>query len=114
MTYRLYNNDCLEWLDEQPENSFEAIVTDPPYGLKEYSEKEQLKLRRGNKGGMWRIPPALGGNIRSPLPRFTVLNQQDIENLYKFFSIWGVKALRVVVPGAHLFVATNTHLSHVL
>jgi site-specific DNA-methyltransferase (adenine-specific) len=114
VTYRLYNNDCLEWLDEQPENSFEAIVTDPPYGLKEYSEKEQLKLRRGNKGGMWRIPPALGGNVRSPLPRFTVLNQQDRENLYKFFSTWGVKALRVVVPGAHLFVATNTHLSHVL
>ncbi|SRR5579884_764902 len=113
MTYRLYHDDCLKWLDEQPENSFEAIITDPPYGLKEYSAGEQAKLRAG-RGGVWRIPPALGGHLRSPLPRFTVLNQQDFEELYAFFCQWGTKTLRVVVPGAHLFIATNTFLSHIL
>jgi DNA modification methylase len=110
----MVHSDCLHWLDEQPEASFEAIITDPPYGLKEYSAKEQAKLRNGNRGGIWRIPPSLGGNIRAPLPRFTVLNQQDLENLFTFFYIWGAKALRVVVPGAHLMIATNTFLSHIL
>ncbi len=113
MTYILHYADCLEWLDSQPEASFEAIITDPPYGLKEYSPEEQIKLR-GGRGGMWRIPPALGGNVRAPLPRFTVLSQQDLEDLYKFFYLWATKALRVVVPGAHLFIATNPFLSHVL
>ncbi len=106
--------NCLHWLDQQPEASFEAIVTDPPYGLKEYSAEEQVKLRDGNRVGMWRIPPALDGNVRAPLPRFTVLNQHDLENLYNFFFLWGTKAARVVVPGAHLIIATNTFLSHIL
>ncbi len=114
MTYTLYHDDCLKWLDKQPEASFEAIITDPPYGLKEYSAHEQAKLRGGNCGGMWRIPPAMGGNVRAPLPRFTVLNQQDLENIYQFFYLWGIKSLRVVVPGAHLFIATNTFVSHIL
>lgn len=110
----MFHDDCLHWLDEQPEASFEAIISDPPYGLKEYSPKEQAKLRNGNRGGIWRIPPSLGGNVRAPLPRFTVLNQQDLENLFQFFYIWGTKALRVAVPGAHLIIATNTFLSHIL
>jgi DNA modification methylase len=114
MTYTLYHADCIEWLDAQPENSFEAIITDPPYGLKEYSVDEQAKLRDGNRVGMWRIPPTLNGTTRSPLPRFTVLNEGDLKSLYQFFFIWGKKALHVVVPGAHMFIATNTFLSHIL
>lgn len=114
MTYILHHADCMEWLDAQPENSFEAIITDPPYGLKEYSIDEQTKLRDGNRGGIWRIPPALGGHVRSPLPRFTVLSEHDLKSLYQFFLTWGGKALRVVVPGAHMFIATNTFLSHIL
>lgn len=114
MAYTLHHADCIEWLDAQPKNSFEAIITDPPYGLKEYSMDEQARLRDGNRGGMWRIPPTLNGTTRAPLPRFTVLSQDDLKNLYQFFFIWGTKALRVVVPGAHMFIATNTFLSHIL
>ena len=78
MTYTLHHANCIEWLDTQPENCFEAIVTDPPYGLKEYSHHEQAKLRNGNRGGMWRIPPTLNGHTRAPLPRFTVLDADDL------------------------------------
>jgi site-specific DNA-methyltransferase (adenine-specific) len=114
MAYTLHCTDCLEWLAEQPEASIEAIVTDPPYGLKEYSAKEQTKLRNGNRGGVWRIPPTLDGSARAPLPRFTVLTQQELADLYAFFYQWGQAALRVAVPGAHLWIATNPFLSHVL
>ncbi len=52
MSYTLYHADCIDWLDAQPENSFEAIITDPPYGLKEYSIDAQARLRNGNRGGI--------------------------------------------------------------
>lgn len=35
-----------------------AIVTDPPYGVKEY-DAEQLEKRSNGHGGIWRIPPCL-------------------------------------------------------
>ena len=114
MTYTLYHADCIDWLAGESESSFEAIVTDPPYGIKEYTAKEQSKLRSGNRGGVWRIPPTLNGNLRAPLPRFTVLTRQELVALAKFFATWGKSTLRVAVPGAHLFIATNPLLSQVL
>jgi hypothetical protein len=56
----LLHNDCLEWLQGCDPNSIHAVVTDPPYGLFEYSSEQQTKLRNG-KGGVWRIPPAFDG-----------------------------------------------------
>ncbi len=114
MSYDLHCADCMQWMATQPEASFEAIVTDPPYGLKEYTSKEQTKLRDGNRGGVWRIPPSLGGSTRAPLPRFTVLTPKEMLDLYHFFFQWGRATRRVAVPGAHLFIATNPLLSHVL
>lgn len=114
MVYTLYNADCLDWLASQPSNSIEAIVTDPPYGLKEYTEKEKAKLRNGNRGGLWRLPPVLDGSERAPLPRFTVLSKEELSDLHRFFEVWGLGAHRVAVPGAHLIIATNPFLSDLL
>lgn len=33
MSYTLHNGDCLEVLRTMPDNSVDAVVTDPPYGL---------------------------------------------------------------------------------
>lgn len=110
---RLELADCFSWLRGRPENSLHAIVTDPPYGLIEYSETEKDKLRKG-KGGVWRIPPSFDGSKRSPLPRFTVLKQSDIHALHDFFRQWGALVLRAVVPGANVIVASNPLLSHVV
>jgi hypothetical protein len=100
-------------MDQQPANSIHAIVTDPPYGLKEYNSEEKRKLRRG-KGGVWRIPPAFDGCVRSPLPRFTVLTEDDHSRLRQFFSDFAFRAFRILVPGAHVFIATNPLLSHLV
>src|SRR6202171_1286048 len=59
----LIHGDCFDWLAKAPTNSVEAVVTDPPYGLVEYSDQEQEKLRAG-RGGIWRIPPSFDGNKR--------------------------------------------------
>ncbi len=84
----LYQADCLSWLSQQESNSIHAVVTDPPYGGKEYSREEQIKLRSG-KGGVWRVPPSFDGHKRSPLPRFTVLDDADKKNLEVFFKNFG-------------------------
>lgn len=107
----LVHADCFDWLQTQQPNSVHAVVTDPPYGLLEYSPEQQEKLRKG-KGGVWRIPPTLDGVKRSPLPRFTVLSQDDIAELGRFFLAWGRALLPVMVPGANLIVASNPLLSY--
>lgn len=107
----LFRQDCIDWLDRQPKDSVHAVVTDPPYGLVEYSDNEQTKLRQG-RGGVWRIPPSFDGSQRSPLPRFTVLKPADLLALESFFMAWGRSLLRVLVPGANVVVASNPLLSH--
>lgn len=110
---RLVLADCVEWLAQLSPDSLHAIVTDPPYGLIEFTPKEQAKLREG-KGGIWRIPPKIGGSQRSPLPRFTVLTPAELEQLSAFFLRFGQAALHALVPGAHLMIATNPLVSTML
>lgn len=110
---RLYQADCFDWLASEPASSIHACVTDPPYGLIEYTEAEQQKLRTG-KGGIWRIPPSFDGHQRAPLPRFTVLDDEDRVQLYAFFKKLGVLLNRVLVPGGNVVIASNPLLSHIV
>lgn len=112
--YRLVNADCIEWMHEQPARSIHAIVTDPPYGLKEYTDHETAKLRNGNKGGIWRIPPSFDGTQRAPLPRFSVMTPAEHAELEKFFERFAAAAMHILVPGAHVMIATNPLLSQVV
>ncbi|WP_447972123.1 DNA-methyltransferase [Nitrospira sp. Kam-Ns4a] len=111
--YTLHRADCLEWMAQAAECSVHAIVTDPPYGLKEYTSPEKEKLRSG-RGGVWRIPPSFDGCERSPLPRFTVLTETDRAALRSFFSEFAKRAIRILVPGGHVFIASNPLLSHLV
>ena len=101
--------DCFEWLSRIPENSIHAVVTDPPYGVKEYS-LDQIEKRANGNGGVWRIPPSFDGNVRAPLPRFTALTQSERQTLYDFFAEWSKLLVQALRPGAHVFVASNTFL----
>lgn len=102
--------ETITWLSDLPPNSIHAIVTDPPYGVIEYEEKNHKKLRTG-KGGVWRIPPSFDGAKRKPLPRFTVLSTKEITQLHSFFSAVAYGMLRALVPGGHVFIASNPLLS---
>jgi site-specific DNA-methyltransferase (adenine-specific) len=79
----------------------------------EYTEKEQAKLRNG-RGGVWRIPPSFDGHKRAPLPRFTVLDDDDLKALDGFFRRFASLLLRAIVPGANVVIASNPLLSHVV
>jgi site-specific DNA-methyltransferase (adenine-specific) len=105
--------DAFLWLEHAPPLSVHAVVTDPPYGLLEYRPDQLDKMQR-RSGGVWRIPPSFDGCQRSPLPRFTVLTDDDRHRLRAFFDRLAVNLMPVMVPGAHVFVATNPLVSHLV
>jgi DNA modification methylase len=106
----LIRSEASGWLESLPPRSIHAVVTDPPYGLIEYAARDHGKLRTG-RGGVWRIPPVLDGVQRRPLPRFTVLSQPELQQLVEFFAQLGTMLHRALVPGGHLFIASNPLLS---
>ena len=112
-SYTAYNVDAFEWLAKAPANSIHAVITDPPFGLVEYTEKELVKLRNG-RGGVWRIPPSFDGHRRRPVPRFTVLGSSEKASLRDFFCRLAAGLMRVLVPGAHVFIATNPLVSYLV
>lgn len=111
--FSLIHANAFDWLSKRPRNSIHAVVTDPPYGLLEYTEPELAKMKRG-RGGVWRIPPAFDGAKRRPLPRFTVLRERDKFALRQFFRRFADAVLPALVPGAHVFIATNPLVSHLV
>ena len=111
--YTIHHTDALAWLAAADENSIHAVVTDPPYGVVEYTPA-QLAKRRNGHGGVWRIPPAFDGATRQPVPRFTALTQSDREVVRSFFAMFAERLLPILVPGAHVFVATTPVISHLV
>ncbi len=109
----LYHADCFDWIGRQEDHTIHAVVTDPPYGLHEYTPQQQAKLRQG-KGGVWRIPPSFDGHLRSPLPRFTTLTPEQLTDLKTFFGLWARVLMPKLVPGAHVVVASNPLVSYLV
>ncbi len=109
----LVHADCMEWLPRIPEGLIHAVVTDPPYGIKEY-DFDQLRKRNERNGGIWRIPPSFDGHQRQPLPRFTALDSKERGRLFDFFLEWSRLATRALRPGGHVFIATNAFIAPVL
>lgn len=102
----LVGGDALSVLDRLPPRSVHAVVTDPPYSNLEYDPAHHDKLRAG-RGGVWRLPPAYDGVERRPLPRFTVLTDDDHAAMDRFFEALARALLRVLVPGGHVLLASN-------
>ena len=111
--YTIHNADSLEWLPSQRANSFHAVVTDPPFGVVEYTAEELNKRRRG-RGGIWRLPNAFDGAKRQPTPRFTVLNDHDRMGVLAFHLRLAPELFRVLVPGAHVMLSSQCLFSHLV
>lgn len=112
-TTRVVHADCFEWLGRLPTDSLHAIVTDPPYGVKEY-DFDQLEKKHIGVGGVWRLPPSFDGHVRSPLPRFTALDKKERDSVDRFFYEWGRQVLNALRPGGHVILASNSFLSQLV
>jgi len=111
--YEIFHCDAFTWLHECEAQSFHAVVTDPPYGIVEYTP-EQLKKRRAGKGGIWRLPQNFDGNNRSPVPRFTVLSPSDLDRITSFHARLAPLLYRVLVPGGHVIMASHNLVTYLV
>ncbi|MGH7786984.1 MAG: DNA-methyltransferase [Candidatus Binatia bacterium] len=110
--YAIHQADSFEWLRLQRANSFHAVVTDPPFGVIEYSASELKNLRAGR--GIWRLPSTFDGFKRKPSPRFTVLDDHDRMGVLAFHLRLAPELFRVLVPGAHVMLASQCLVSHLV
>lgn len=106
----LVHADSFEWLDRASPQSVHAIVTDPPYGVVEFDNDQLTKMKNGS-GGVWRVPPSFDGHTRSPLPRFTALNEKERSRIYSFFRKFAEKSARILKPGGHVLIASNAFIA---
>lgn len=111
--FKIVHANCFDWLREQPPNSIHAVCTDPPYGVIEFLPHEMQKLR-SRRGGVWRIPPRIGGSQRAPLPRFTTLTPEERAHVQDYFREFAELLHPVLVPGAHVIVAGTPMLQHLV
>ncbi len=100
-TYSLHQGDCREVMRTLPENSVDAIVTDPPY-----------HLTTGKKGGSGEASV----NIDSPYGRARVTTgfmgmTWDGGDIAKRPEVWA-ECLRVAKPGAWLLAFGGTRTFH--
>jgi DNA modification methylase len=111
MGYQLVHGDARDWLADTSPNSVHAIVTDPPYGVREFSAEQVDKMRSEN-GGVWRIRMKIGGHERKLLPRFTDLSPEERRNIRPFFHEFGQLFERILVPGGHVVIASSPLMMH--
>src|SRR5690606_12936214 len=101
--WTLYEGDCLEVMRELPDNSVDAVVTDPPYGL-EFMGKEWDKLAVPKPGN-------LGGFADGNKPSFERA-RRHLPAMQEWHYRWAVEALRVLKPGGHLLAFGGTRTYH--
>jgi DNA modification methylase len=111
--YQIFRADAFEWLHRRRRHSISAVVTDPPYGIIEYTS-EQLRKRRNGNGGIWRLPQNYDGYERNPMPRFTVLNTADLARISDFHSRLAPLLEKVLVPGGHVLISSQNLLSYLV
>ncbi len=113
MTAELMLGDGIAWLNARAPRSVQAIVTDPPFTVRDFDAEHMRKMRDGT-GGSWRQAPAFDGAKRAPLPRFTDLTPRELEAARAFFGRFACAAMHALTPGAHAIVASTPLLAHLV
>jgi len=104
MQYQLKLGDCLDVLRTLPDNSVDAIVTDPPYGL-----------TAGKKGGTG----TASVNLENPYGRSRIGTGNGAGGFMGMkwdsdvppVEVWS-ECLRVLKPGGHLLAFAGTRTQH--
>jgi hypothetical protein len=101
--------DCIEYMQTMPDNSVDAIVCDPPYGLG-FMGKDW-----DNAAALHRPPSAEAGD--TPLARFRTGKGPsavtfDGPAFQAWCQQWATEALRVLKPGGYMLAAGGSRTFH--
>lgn len=112
-TDKIYNDDCLKVMAFMPDDSVDAIVTDPPYGLNFMGVAWDTFDGRENGGRSDATFDKVGGN-HHPVNAADQTRTRKAENEKFQSSMIPIfkEALRVAKPGAHLLAFGGTRTYH--
>jgi len=102
---KIYQGDCIKIMKKMDEDSVDAIITDPPYGL-EFMGKEWDKLKRINTGG------GIKGNMTGTGIKRNTVNYQAGTEAQHFHNQWATECLRVLKHGGFLLSFGGTRTYH--
>lgn len=112
--------DCLEVMKDWPDNSFDGIVTDPPYGLGFMSKDwDTFKdAQKSQRVGEFYTTRNIGGQIVKHTKGWSAASDAGSYDhsrnaeFQQWFTIWATKALRIVKPGAIMLIFGGTRTYH--
>lgn len=137
MEYQLHEGDCLEVLKTLDDNSVDAVVTDPPYGLEFMGKDWDAPWQTSSKSALFgkRDRPTPGwattrnpnctvchGRLRGDktcscdVPSWdeapTATNLRQMRGFQEWCEAWAGECLRVLKPGGHLAAFSGTRTYH--
>lgn len=114
----VYHGDCLDVLRELPERSVDAVVTDPPYGIRfmgkawDGADIEERTARGRETNPM---PKGVGGPQGGYRSRAAEAGRYDLSANAAFgewCSAWATECLRILKPGGHLLAFGGSRTWH--
>lgn len=115
--YTLHHGDCLQVMRAMPDNSVDAIVTDPPYGLEFMGKEWDAPWKGDNRQPgddsytesasrhsnfvRYGMSAGYGGDLGAKMRGFQDWTEQ-----------WAREALRVLKPGGHLLAFSGSRTYH--
>lgn len=121
MNSQIYNEDCINGLEEIGENSIDVCITDPPYNYEFIGHKwnideiqRRIKRIQNSRTLIKNIPygSGLAGGVRNE--RWYKRNYENISDYQDWTSQWGEKVFHVLKPGAFILVFSSTRtIAHV-
>jgi DNA modification methylase len=109
----LYAGDCLDVLKAMPENSIDAVVTDPPYHLtsivKRFSKNGYSKSNLEQPSDK-NLDGIMAGSFRR-LAKGFMGKQWDGGDIAFRLELWA-EVLRVLKPGGHMVAFSGTRTYH--
>jgi site-specific DNA-methyltransferase (adenine-specific) len=121
MNIELKLGDCLEVLKTIPDNSIDAVITDPPYGLgfmnKEWDSPEklrQLTQREAERSAERKAEgksPTDAPFSKSVPPGLAIKGAKEGKWFQEWCELWAIECLRILKPGGHIlsFSAPRTY-----
>lgn len=82
MTIELLNIDCMEYMAEQPDNSFDLAIIDPPYGI---GESGKTNKTRGKLAKPKNYKAFHGDDLSAPETKYF----NELQRVSKEQIVWG-------------------------
>ncbi|MBN1868925.1 site-specific DNA-methyltransferase [Candidatus Sumerlaeota bacterium] len=105
-------SDALDWLHGLPDTSIHAVVTDPPRDPAEIDILVGEASARAEGVRHWNISASLDTLDAEPTARLPEPEESlAYRNIRIVYTALGLELMRVLVPGAHVFVGSDPILS---